>query len=122
MHFAAPSAPHGMRRERNSNKNKRLFMGVEGGLKDGERVIYQTSGGSVLLEGTVRIDPGGHSGILCAHCNKVVSCSAFEAHAGRGSRRAPYDNIYTDAGVSLRQMAALLPEEEPLAGIQRPRR
>lgn len=26
---------------------------------------------------------------------QVVSCSQFEAHAGRGARRAPYDFIFT---------------------------
>lgn len=30
---------------------------------------------------------------------QVVSCSQFEAHAGRGARRAPYDFIFTGKGV-----------------------
>lgn len=116
MHFAAPRAPHGVRRERNSNKHKRLFLGEEGSLKDGDRVTYKTAKGVVLLAGVVRIDPEGQSGILCACCDKVVSCSAFEAHAGRGARRAPYDNIFTEAGVSLRQLAASLPERDGAGG------
>lgn len=29
---------------------------------------------------------------------QVVSCSQFEAHAGRGARRAPYDFIFTGRG------------------------
>jgi peptidoglycan biosynthesis protein MviN/MurJ (putative lipid II flippase) len=29
---------------------------------------------------------------------QVVSCSQFEAHAGRGARRAPYDFIFTGEG------------------------
>lgn len=41
---------------------------------------------------------------------QVVSCSQFEAHAGRGSRRAPYDNIFTSAGITLKAIAAALPE------------
>ncbi len=63
----------------------------------------------------MRIDPApnGASGILCACCAGVVSCSQFEAHAGRGSRRAPYDNIFTAAGVSLRKLAQLMPASEP---------
>ena len=49
---------------------------------------------------------------------QVVSCSQFEAHAGRGSRRAPYDNIFTTAGVTLKAIAASLPElpDEAAAG------
>jgi len=49
---------------------------------------------------------------------QVVSCSQFEAHAGRGSRRAPYDNIFTSAGITLKAIAAMLPEleDEPLPG------
>ena len=58
-------------------------------LQDGEKVTYMTSQGEVILTGVVRIDPSpqGISGILCCCCNKVISCSQFEAHAGRGSRR-----------------------------------
>lgn len=75
---------------------------------------YITSQGEELLKGTVRIDPSetGPSGILCACCNAVISCSQFEAHAGRGSRRAPYDNIFTAASVSLRKLASLMPASE----------
>lgn len=43
---------------------------------------------------------------------QVVSCSQFEAHAGRGSRRAPYDNIFTSAGITLKAIAAMLPDLE----------
>ncbi|RLN12171.1 hypothetical protein C2845_PM09G00060 [Panicum miliaceum] len=35
----------------------------------------------------------------------MVSPSAFEAHAGEGSRRKPYDNIFTSNGVSLHELA-----------------
>jgi len=27
---------------------------------------------------------------------QLISASGFEAHAGRGQRRAPYDNIFTE--------------------------
>ena len=66
-------------------------------LQDGEPVDYVTSQGERLLSGVVQIGDasGVGSGILCACCGEVISCSLFEAHAGRGSRRAPYDNIYT---------------------------
>jgi hypothetical protein len=40
---------------------------------------------------------------------QVVSCSQFEAHAGRGARRAPYDFIFTEDGLSLRRLAERLP-------------
>lgn len=74
--------------------------------QDGQPVAYITSQGEELLKGAVRIDPDpeGASGILCACCNTVISCSQFEAHAGRGSRRAPYDNIFTADGLSLRKV------------------
>lgn len=83
-------------------------------MQDGEPVSYITSQGEELLRGTVRIDPApnGTSGILCACCSTVISCSQFEAHAGRGSRRAPYDNIFTAAGVSLRKQASMMPADE----------
>ncbi|KAK9810346.1 hypothetical protein WJX72_009121 [[Myrmecia] bisecta] len=116
VHMAAPSSRGmtGARRERNSNKHKRLFMGEPGGLRNGEKVAYITAQGERLLEGVVRITSSANggadaSGILCGCCNIVISCSQFEAHAGRGTRRAPYDNIYTTKGVSLRKMAAALP-------------
>lgn len=75
-------------------------------------MAYITSQGERLLAGAVRIDPRGGSGILCGCCGAVVSCSQFEAHAGRGSRRAPYDNIFTAAGISLRRLASLMPAAE----------
>lgn len=80
-------------------------------LQDAQPVAYITSQGEELLKGTVRIDPdpSGTSGILCACCDAVISCSQFEAHAGRGSRRAPYDNIFTADGLSLRKVC-LLPQ------------
>jgi hypothetical protein len=54
-------------------------------VQDGEKVEYRTSSGEVLLTGTVVIDtsPNGVSGIRCQCCGDVVSCSQFEAHAGR---------------------------------------
>ncbi len=69
-------------------------------------MAYITSQGEELLKGSVRIDPdpAGTSGILCACCDTVISCSQFESHAGRGSRRAPYDNIFTADGLSLRKV------------------
>lgn len=113
--MAAPSTfrrPPGVRRGRNSNKHKRLFEGGEGSLPNGEKVSYITTQGEKLLEGEVVISVTGPSGIKCYCCNQVISCSQFEAHAGRGSRRAPYDNIFTSAGLTLKAIAAMLPELE----------
>ncbi|CAK0734199.1 hypothetical protein CVIRNUC_000397 [Coccomyxa viridis] len=123
VHMAAPAqrAVSGARRERNSNKHKRLFLPNEpGGLIDGQPVAYITSQGEELLKGAVRIDPDpeGASGILCACCNTVISCSQFEAHAGRGSRRAPYDNIFTADGLSLRKVASMMPSDEAEAPLE----
>ena len=65
--------------------------------------------GNKLLTGTIVIPEKGPSGILCDHCKTVVSCSAFEAHAGHGQRRNPYDGITTSEGLTLRQIASRLP-------------
>ena len=76
--------PTGLTR-RNNTKHQRLFAGEPGALVQGERLCYKTNQGDVLLEGTAMVSPdaSGPRGILCKHCGKVVSCSAFEAHAGK---------------------------------------
>eukprot|EP00884_Botryococcus_braunii_P009424 jgi/Botrbrau1/18483/Bobra.0072s0063.1 len=116
VHMSAPSARScGVRRERNTNKHKRLFeYGASGALQDGERVIYRTTQGEDLLTGVVRIsrDPNQPSGIVCGCCQQLISCSQFECHAGKGSRRAPYDSIVNADGVTLRRMAELMPATE----------
>ena len=93
--------------ERNTTKHKRMFMEGGGGiLKDGEPVRYQTPSGPVLLTGTVKFP-----GILCHCCSTIVTCTGFEAHAGRATRRAPYDNIRVSSGLSLRKLAKSLPPD-----------
>lgn len=74
--------------------------------QDGMRVRYVMHG-KTLLEGSVVIGrtPEEVSGIHCDCCNAVISCSSFEAHAGYANRRAPYDNILTPDGTSLRVLA-----------------
>ncbi|GAX73964.1 hypothetical protein CEUSTIGMA_g1414.t1 [Chlamydomonas eustigma] len=94
--------------QRNKNKHRRLFDGGEGSLKHGDLVTY-TLHGVKLLSGMVVIPEKGAPGIRCDHCNSVVSCSTFEAHAGHGQRRNPYDGITTAYGITLRQLAAKLP-------------
>ena len=114
VHMSAPAARRpGARPARSSHKHKRLFDGVESGLKDGEPLAYITTQGEKLLDGVAVIDPAGiGSGIRCACCATVISASQFEAHAGRAQRRAPYDNIFTAEGITLKAMAALLPDLE----------
>ncbi|KAL2507477.1 Acyl-CoA N-acyltransferase with RING/FYVE/PHD-type zinc finger domain [Forsythia ovata] len=50
-------------------------------------------------------------GIFCFCCDKVVSPSQFEAHAGFASRRKPYMNIFTSNGVSLHELSLRLSKE-----------
>jgi GNAT superfamily N-acetyltransferase len=107
---AARGRPGAPRAPRNLNRNKRLFAGGEGGLRDGEALHYMVRGAPVL-SGVVVIDPAGASGIRCAHCAEVVSCSQFEAHAGYQQRRQPYEHIHTAAGVNLKAIAAAMPDE-----------
>ncbi|KIY93292.1 hypothetical protein MNEG_14670 [Monoraphidium neglectum] len=120
---AAGPAAAKVRAVRNSNKHKRLFVpGESGGLQDGTKLLYKSTAsgeGPTLLEGVAIINPNGACGIMCGCCQKIVSCSAFEAHAGRGQRRAPYDFIFTPEGINLRRMAerlSPLPEEDAAGG------
>ena len=56
-------------------------------LQTGQKVVYMTTQGEKLLNGEVAVSKDGPCGILCECCNKVISPSQFEAHAGKGSRR-----------------------------------
>lgn len=114
VHMLAPSAQRrNSRPTRNLNRNKRLFEGVEGGLKHGDHLHYITRGATVL-SGTAVIDLAGQSGILCECCNKIVSCSQFESHAGHSQRRQPYECIFADDGRNLKTIALALPAPEGL--------
>ncbi|KAG9442260.1 hypothetical protein H6P81_018114 [Aristolochia fimbriata] len=75
---------------------------TENGLPNGTEVAYYARG-QRLLEGYKTIN-----GIFCRCCNKEVSPSQFEAHAGWASRRKPYLNIYTSNGVSLHELSLSL--------------
>ncbi|KAF8086423.1 hypothetical protein N665_0626s0015 [Sinapis alba] len=71
-------------------------------LPDGTEVGYFLAGKKMLV---------GYKkgfGILCSCCDKVVSPSTFEAHAGCGSRRKPFHQIYTTNGVSLHELSVAL--------------
>ncbi|KAK1429441.1 hypothetical protein QVD17_11650 [Tagetes erecta] len=71
-------------------------------IPDGEELIY-ISNRKVLLKGKKE-----GSGILCSHCNKVVSPTTFESHAGRSSTRKPYQHIFLENGMSLHRYASSL--------------
>ncbi|XP_019083615.1 PREDICTED: uncharacterized protein LOC104703609 isoform X2 [Camelina sativa] len=71
-------------------------------LPDGTEVGYFLAGKKLLV---------GYKkgfGIHCSCCNKVVSPSLFEAHAGCASRRKPFQHIYTTNGVSLHELSVAL--------------
>ncbi|KAK9079323.1 hypothetical protein SSX86_000994 [Deinandra increscens subsp. villosa] len=71
-------------------------------LPDGLKVSY-ISKGETLQTGYTE---GG--GIFCYCCNKVVSPTMFESHAGRTSCRKPYQHIFLSNGMSLHQYASSL--------------
>ncbi|CAA7038890.1 unnamed protein product [Microthlaspi erraticum] len=71
-------------------------------LPDGTEVGYFLAGKKMLV---------GYKkgfGIHCSCCNKVVSPSSFEAHAGCATRRRPFHHIYTTNGVSLHELSVVL--------------
>uniref|UniRef100_A0A7N0ZV51 PHD-type domain-containing protein n=1 Tax=Kalanchoe fedtschenkoi TaxID=63787 RepID=A0A7N0ZV51_KALFE len=77
--------------------HKSVFQ--DGLLPDGTEVTY------VANKEKLR---GGYIsgiGICCECCNKVISPSQFEAHAGRGAHRKPFHNIYISIGISFHQLA-----------------
>lgn len=127
LRMSAPQIRGQHRRNKgNGSRNKLLFTRSNGALQvccrfvhaavcdgvhalaaqDGMRVRYVMHG-NTLMEGTVVIGRTSEdvSGILCDCCSAVISCSSFEAHAGYANRRAPYDNILTPDGTSLRVLA-----------------
>ncbi|KAL1191053.1 Increased DNA methylation 1 [Cardamine amara subsp. amara] len=75
-------------------------------LPDGAEVGYFVAGKKLLV---------GYKkgfGIHCSCCNKVVSPSSFEAHAGCASRRKPFQHIYTTNGVSLHELSVALLKDQ----------
>ncbi|GAB4824814.1 hypothetical protein Ancab_007684 [Ancistrocladus abbreviatus] len=71
-------------------------------LPDGTEVGYYARGEKLLSGYKVGF------GIFCMCCQKEVSPSQFEAHAGWASRRKPYLHIYTSNGVSLHELSISL--------------
>uniref|UniRef100_A0A0D3GBQ7 PHD-type domain-containing protein n=1 Tax=Oryza barthii TaxID=65489 RepID=A0A0D3GBQ7_9ORYZ len=78
-------------------------------LLDGTEVAYYVDG-QRKVDGYIK-----DQRIYCNHCNRVVSPSAFEAHAGEGTRRKPYDNIFTSNGVSLHELSMKISKDMELS-------
>ncbi|KAD4384418.1 hypothetical protein E3N88_24586 [Mikania micrantha] len=78
-------------------KDQKMHRSIfaKGGIPDGTQVAYISKGEKVLH---------GYKqgrGIFCLCCNKEISPSQFEVHAGRADRKKPYENIFVSNGVSL---------------------
>ncbi|EPS71022.1 hypothetical protein M569_03737, partial [Genlisea aurea] len=93
--------------KKDNDLHKLLFM--PDGLPDGTSLAYYSKGKRIL---------GGYkqgSGIVCSCCNKEVSPSQFEAHAGWAAKRQPYRHIYTASGLTLHDIALMLASGQSLA-------
>ncbi|KAL8245204.1 hypothetical protein R6Q59_011462 [Mikania micrantha] len=71
-------------------------------LPDGLELSYKSKG-KTLQKGYTE-----GNGIFCYCCNKVVSPTMFESHAGRPLSRKPYQHIFLSNGLSLHQYASSL--------------
>ncbi|KAF3454212.1 hypothetical protein FNV43_RR04659 [Rhamnella rubrinervis] len=90
----------GVTKRRDNDLHRLLFM--PNGLPDGAELAYYVKGQKIL---------GGYkqgNGIVCNCCNREVSPSQFEAHAGMAARRQPYRHIYTSNGLTLHDIAISL--------------
>lgn len=81
---------------------KRQLLFEEDGLQDGTPLVYYFHG-QILLQGHKQ-----GFGIFCNCCNTEVSPSLFEAHAGKASRKKPYENIFLSNGKSLHEYSSIL--------------
>ncbi|KDP35597.1 hypothetical protein JCGZ_09035 [Jatropha curcas] len=87
-------------RRRDNDLHRLLFM--PNGLPDGAELAYYVKGQQLL---------GGYkqgNGIVCSCCDREISPSQFEAHAGMAARRQPYRHIYTSNGLTLHDIAISL--------------
>lgn len=87
-------------RRRDNDLHRLLFMPK--GLPDGAELAYYVKGQKIL---------GGYkqgNGIVCGCCDREISPSQFEAHAGMAARRQPYRHIYTSNGLTLHDIAISL--------------
>ncbi|TYI99000.1 hypothetical protein E1A91_D01G255900v1 [Gossypium mustelinum] len=93
------TADGGMKK-RDNDLHRLLFM--PNGLPDGAELTYFIKG-KKLLEGYKQ-----GNGIVCCCCERELSPSQFEAHAGMAARRQPYRHIYTSNGLTLHDIALSL--------------
>ncbi|XP_048236165.1 uncharacterized protein LOC8269385 isoform X2 [Ricinus communis] len=87
-------------RRRDNDLHRLLFM--PNGLPDGAELAYYIKGQKMLA---------GYkqgNGIVCSCCDREISPSQFEAHAGMAARRQPYRHIYTSNGLTLHDIATSL--------------
>lgn len=87
-------------KKRDNDLHRLLFM--PNGLPDGTELAYYVKG-QRILEGYKQ-----GNGIFCSCCNREISPSQFEAHAGMAARRQPYRHIYTSTGLTLHDIATSL--------------
>ncbi|BBH06088.1 Acyl-CoA N-acyltransferase with RING/FYVE/PHD-type zinc finger domain [Prunus dulcis] len=100
-----PKLPHSLPRPthslpRDNDLHRLLFM--PNGLPDGAKLAYYVKGQRLL---------GGYkqgNGIVCNCCDREISPSQFEAHAGMAARRQPYRHIYISNGLTLHDIAMSL--------------
>ncbi|XP_022767502.1 uncharacterized protein LOC111311919 isoform X2 [Durio zibethinus] len=93
------TADGGMKK-RDNDLHRLLFMPK--GLPDGAELVYFIKE-QKLLEGYKQ-----GNGIVCSCCERELSPSQFEAHAGMAARRQPYRHIYTSNGLTLHDIALSL--------------
>ncbi|XVE61845.1 hypothetical protein DITRI_Ditri06bG0071600 [Diplodiscus trichospermus] len=87
-------------KKRDNDLHRLLFM--PNGLPDGAELAYIIKG-QKLLNGYKQ-----GNGIVCGCCERELSPSQFEAHAGMAARRQPYRHIYTSNGLTLHDIALSL--------------
>ncbi|KAJ0259634.1 Acyl-CoA N-acyltransferase with RING/FYVE/PHD-type zinc finger domain-containing protein [Hirschfeldia incana] len=93
-------ATEGSNRKRDNDLHRLVFM--PNGLPDGTELAYYVKT-QKLLAGFKQ-----GNGIVCSCCNKEISPSQFEAHAGMAGRRQPYRHIFISSGLSLHDIALSL--------------
>lgn len=90
----------GSNKKRDNDLHRLVFM--PNGLPDGTELAYYVKT-QKLLAGYKQ-----GNGIVCSCCNKEISPSQFEAHAGMAGRRQPYRHIFISSGLSLHDIALSL--------------
>ncbi|KAF8110618.1 hypothetical protein N665_0081s0048 [Sinapis alba] len=90
----------GSNRKRDNDLHRLVFM--PNGLPDGTELAYYVKT-QKLLAGYKQ-----GNGIVCSCCNREISPSQFEAHAGMAGRRQPYRHIFISSGLSLHDIALSL--------------